>query len=386
MSPHIAAFHPQAYPHLMKHPLLSTVSAGIIALAIPLQMLAAYASPSALFWAWSMSATPRDVAGEFHLQLPKEQVFVSAWMKGAQEGGLSLKTDGWTDMTVDVVAPKEKVNVRAKLSVLMVDGDTYLKINAVEGKVDQDTASFSAQMAGKRWMKLPTQELQGSDDPFEVLSMHLSMAGLDLPAGEAKRLMADLIDASMTMTATKAAGGNTYTLRLKRHFLNEVHDALAASFPEMAGMADVSSLNKLERELLQQLKFELAIKTDSQDKPLSSTMTFSLAPTAGDVSVKARMTAVPHKGALAVKAPAGAVPLEEALGSLEGSPFEDLLDAEFMGQPARPTSPARSSRTTDPTWESANPCDAISSIDRINAERKGQCGRPAKNSRRHLGR
>lgn len=345
----------------MKHPLLSSLCAGAVALAIPLQMLAAFTSPSALFWAWTNSAQPKDFTAEVHVQLPSENVFLSAWMKGSQEGGFSMKADGMSDVTIDIVAPKEDVNARLKASLRSVDGNVYVKINSLTGTFDDELAQISAEFAGKQWIMLPKDmTMMEHEDPFAALSERLADDGVEVSAADIKNLVNSLLDAGLSVSSATVAGGYEYTILPKRHFLKEMKAVLAdfAATQDLPSAMDEKELTKIEREVLRQLKLQIKVRTDAADNPVSMSAALSLMPSAGEFKVIGKMTAVPHKGALTVTAPADAVP------------FDNTMMGAGLNDPA-PT-------WDTPAWEEEvtpwDPCDDMSSIERIAAQRKGRCG------------
>lgn len=361
----------------MKHPLLS-LSAGAMTLALPLQMLAAYASPSALFWAWATDLPTHDVSAEAHVQMPKEQVFISLWVKGTQEGGLKLSADSKADMTVDVVVPKENVNVRLKMSMITVDGDAYMKINSVSGKMDKEMAALSAELTGKQWIMLPKDPaMAGTDDPFEAISAQMATSGIEVSAADIRQLVSDVIDAGFSLRGTKAAGNNTYTIVPKRGFVTAITQVVS-DFTGQDGMSGLNEadVRKLERDILKQLKMEATIKTDAQDKPVSASAWLTFKPTGGDVTVNAKMTAAPHKGAFSVTAPAGAISAEEFAESFGGmgSPF-DMFGTTPWAAPDEPTWNEGWEEdewvSDDTSWD---PCEGMSRTERLQATRKGLCG------------
>lgn len=354
----------------MKHPLLS-LSAGAVTLAIPLQMLAAFTTPSGLFWAWATMPGAQDISAEAHLQMPKEQVFVSVWTKGVQESGLSMSNDGSADITVDVVAPSENINARLKMSVLAVDGDAYVKLNSVSGKMDKDIATLSAEITGKQWVMLPKDEVLGmSDDPFEAISQQLMMTGVEVSAADIRNLVSEVLDAGFSLRATKTGTVNEYTVTPKRGFVKEIQKVIASfGGGDMAWMSD-ADMRKAERDFLQQVKMGATVRIDGTNEPMWAQGWITFKPKDADVSFDAKMTVTPHKGAFSLKAPAGAISAEEFVQSLDG-----LGGSPFNSWSAPSMEP---SWEEDATWESDDmtwdPCEGMSPMERIQATRKGLCG------------
>lgn len=344
------------------------------AAVLPLQALAAFASPGALVAAWMDDGTARDFAFEAHAQI--EQYYVSLWAKGSYQGRWPQDGSATEVITFDMAAPEEGVKARVKAEVMLVDNVVYAKLVTAEGTVDQTVTELNASLKMKQWVAIPLDE-----------SMMLAAQEMGMGMEEQKMLVSAVYDAIFTMNAKPTSWGTEYQLMLKRDFLQQMLAALAEIDPYLMPM-EVSEVRDMERMILRHLKLDMKLNVDKNDLSLGTTVNGTFNMPEENVSARFMLDTNRRKTPLVVKAPAGAVSIEEFMNSVSGTDLSNLdnfvppmldplggFDPNFGSDYGTGSSDEEwgEDMWTEEDWGTWDTCS-------VNDRRKGLCGeRPLRN-------
>jgi hypothetical protein len=286
-----------------------SVSAAIAAV-LPLQALAAFASPGALVAAWMDDRSARDFAFEAHAQV--EEYYFSLWAKGSYQGAWPQDGSAVETITFDMAAPTEGVTARVKAEVLLKDNVLYAKLVTAEGMVSQEVTDLSASLKMKKWIAIPLDE-----------SMMLAAQEMGMGMEEQKMLVSAVYDAIFTMNAKPTSWGTEYQLMLKRDFLQQMLAALAEVDPYLMPM-EVAEVRDMERMILRHLKLDMKLNVDKNDLSLGATVNGTFNMPEENVSARFMLDTNRRKAPLVVEAPAGAVSIEEFMNSVSGTDLSNL--------------------------------------------------------------
>ncbi len=84
--------------------------------------------------------------------------YFSLWMKGAQQGM------GWEDgsldlhMTIDVDAPDQHLKMRLKTDIMLLEKTLYVRLNTIEGSVEDEMMLINLKMLQKKWIMIPLDQ------------------------------------------------------------------------------------------------------------------------------------------------------------------------------------------------------------------------------------
>ena len=174
---------------------LTKISASVtlITLLAPIATFAAWTSPGDLARIAMplLRQTPMDLSYELHGNM--DQYYAAAWVKGQSKG-----FDGTTSMTIDVA--DSNGTLRMKLEARMKDETLYLMIKSIEGKYEHELGSLTANVTGKKWIKMPLTQ-------SEVLSSDEDMAAV--------------LDEMFTLSESTTNGVTSHQLTLKREIVKE---------------------------------------------------------------------------------------------------------------------------------------------------------------------
>jgi hypothetical protein len=287
--------------------------AGLSGLAVllPLQSLAAFVSPGSLFASMRNDGAGRDFTAELHGQV--ETYYVSAWMKGSYEGTWPKDGRGKESMTIDFASPKDGITTRAKVELLFVKDAAYLRVNGIEGTLDQEMSAISAKFSAKQWIKIPLD-----------YAMLAEEAGMSEEAQQA--LLTNIVDAVFTMDAKPVSFGTQYELHLKRDFLRQAVAALDGMDGGLLSLSSDDELQKSEHMILQHTTFSAKLFFDTKNLSLGSTVNIEFSMPEEQARLTLKIDSSRRKGALSIDVPQGAVDLDTFLDSFgsELSTFGDL--------------------------------------------------------------
>ncbi len=348
--------------------------AALVSMVLPSLAAAAFTEPADIIAGMQKLQQSANAEYEIHVQVPKQNVFISMWVDGAGSGkGADVKATA--NMTLDVAAPFTKI--RAKLQMRVVDGKVYLLVDSVDGDVQHELMSFVAKLQAKKWFMLtvPEEILAAAEEQDET------MLGM----------VRDLSNKLFTMTEKNG----TYTLVLKPGAGDQLAELLATmsnagAVPPMDDPSLTQFLNQVTLDIKARTKADAV--TDS-----SFTMTGRMRESGEVVTIKAMGSFVARSTALVVKAPENAIDLEKYISEkmglpMGGSTWEDSSDWEDMSEDTyMPYDEEESSSDYDVEsfdyqsteqssagmeWNSYMDasCADLEPAERVQALRSGQCG------------
>lgn len=346
----------------------------IAQLCLPSIAAAAFTEPADVLQAMQ-EVKASNLSYEFHVQVPEQKVFVSAWIEGTTSGQ-SADMSGDMRMTIDVVAPY--TTVRSKIQARLVDGKIYVSIDSVDGDIQHELMSFVAKLQGKKWFMFTL--------PEEVMA---EMGRQDQTIEGAFR---DVANELFTFSGKNGA----YTLTLKPEAGAKLAEFMETSGnPFMPGMVDDDMLELLDRATLD-------IKASASGDTLteaSFVMTARMRESGEVITLKASGTVVPRSKPATVTAPTPVVDLEKYISEQMGFPmmgtssWEDASDSSDWSESDWEAdeidwSDYSESSEEDGAADSWNwdvpetdtessayaDCEDLSPTERIMAVRTGQCG------------
>ena len=271
----------------MKRFLLSA-SVLLGALAPAATFAAPFTDASEILAALAASTGAYDASYEMHGQVGTG-TWVAAWVKST--GGISadreLSSQG--KITVDVATSQATMRVKGQAS--MTDGQAYVFVDEISGKMESTVATLSALFKTKQWISLPMEALGGMKlSPQETLALL------------ADPIVAQTLNQAMTV---ESIGTDSYLLKLNPAALAELHPG---------------------EPVPQELFFAIRAHFGADGRLLNADITGSM--TMEGMSGTLTGTIVRHQGAFSVKAPASSVSVEEIFAGFESmfsgfAPFQD---------------------------------------------------------------
>ncbi len=317
-------------------------------LALPTLALAAFEHPSDIVRSLQTATRPMDISYEIHGEMPDAPAYMTMWLKGTGKNNLLHldRPDADVRMTLDIVAPKTKVRMKAQIRAK--DGDTFLHIDKVEGTYDDELVKIAAQLEGPKWFKFP--------------SLAASMAEIGTHEEVARQMMLDLVDAVLVLDKQ---GPNYYELTLTKDMSGLI--ALAQKWqPE----ADPTYVVADAKSILENSSLSITVEASGDEARIvrfngSMTEPTMHASISGKGVISARWTP------FSVVAPSDAVDIQDLAQSL----------MNFPGPTVFPDNVPVWTEDESDNWEEWQPpvndeggCWSSDPLVRVSAQRRGECG------------
>ena len=172
----------------------------------PVLASAAFQAPQDLINSMRADGAPRSFTAEVHSTIGNEQsgnVYITAWINGAQEGTTLATGLVNTVATIDMSVPSFFVKARAKVAMRLVNKNIYVQLQSLDGNYNTALTSFAVYGLMKKWIQIPL-----SDYDISALE-HVSNGDTNA-------------DDMMTMDRTPTKSGASYSVHFKRDFLKQL--------------------------------------------------------------------------------------------------------------------------------------------------------------------
>jgi hypothetical protein len=309
---------------------LTKISASITLLTLlaPIASFAAWTSPGDLARIAMplLRQTPMDLSYELHGNM--EQYYAAAWVKGQSKG-----FDGTTTMTIDVADGNG--TLRTKLEARMKDETLYLMIKSIEGKYEHELGSLTANVTGKKWIKMPLTQ-------SDVLSSDEEIASV--------------LDEMFTLSESTANGVTSHQLMLKREIVKEIVGLLREKHSMLT--------KKLPSSALANPKASVVFTARSTANGSLLGMTTAIDVKGPDFSFIAKGSMTPSKKPFSVTIPSNVIDAEAFLDKLDS----DLLSSGASSWDEDMSWMEEDQTSSQPTVEKADDCST-----NISLIRKGFC-------------
>lgn len=345
-------------PFFFMKKLTLSFSSALLMLA-PTVALAAFDSPRAL-----LTAVQEQSGRSFSMTVhgASQGTYVTLWANGASEGITPDTTKLRSTATLDVVQGDMKM--RAKGEVLVADNMLYAKLNSVNGTLSNTFGSFVLSGYQKQWLSLPFSE---GVSPLLSQVVALDIASID----------AANADTMYTLQHTMSNGINVYSLNLSLDYAPK----LSQSLREMLGDTQPTSSDFFPwRELAEGIHYALVIRTDAQDRFLSSDLTLSTSGTSS--TYNATVTEKALNGMVSVSVPKNVINVAELMGMVfpsgESMMMNDLPAVDDMMMDTSHQMVDESVPATEPSLhfygvDSACTDSSLDALTLVSLQRSGVC-------------
>ncbi len=319
---------------------------ALASLALPTLAFAAFERPSDVFRSLQTAIHPMDVSYELHAEMPDQQTFLTLWVKGTGKNNLLniAKPDADVRMTLDVVAPKTKVRMKAQVRV--TDGVTYLHVDKVEGTYDDELIKVAAQLEGPKWLKFP--------------SFATSMAEIGTHEEMSRQMMLDAVDALFVI---EKKGPNYYELTLTKD-----PNALSAVAQKWQPDADPQYVMSDVKDLLAHSSLTITVET-SGDEARIVRFNWSFSEPTMNATLTGKGVLSTRWTPFSVTAPADAVDVQDLAGALLNFP-----DPNIFPDAVPVWTDEGSNEQWKPDTSAGGSCWSDDAMERVAAQRRGECG------------
>lgn len=144
-----------------------------------------------------------------------DTTYFSLWMNGVQQG--TDWKDGSLDlhMTIDLDAPDQHVKVRLKADIMLLEKTLYVRLNTIEGNVEDELMLINLKMLQKKWMMVPLDQ-SGIPD-LATLEEELQAAG------------GELSNEFFSLERSPTAAGSHYSIRLTQETEQQLKDLFSGA-------------------------------------------------------------------------------------------------------------------------------------------------------------
>lgn len=217
-----------------------------LSLLMPLGAGAFFQKTSELIAAIQYDGLPRSYAFEMHAQV--EEVYISAWIRGATEGMNPATMKSWNTITMhmDGTDDGQRVQARMKLALHINQGMGYVRVESVEGSVSDEVLKIGSMAELNKWIAFPLTDLVENG-----LMMENGKVVLDT---EQQALVHQLFDGVLAHTYTRYSNGYAFSVKLHPNWLNNASMVLFGT--------DAADTALLQEDFSKNVNLHFKIDTD----------------------------------------------------------------------------------------------------------------------------